>query len=272
MLDRVGRPRPDRFRARRRGRLRAGALGRRGRARLHPLRGRPVVRLRRDPAGARDVDRPRHAGDARHGGADRRPGGAAARPRPARGAAARLDGGRHRRRRRSSPCCAARRCGAGWRARWRASRASTTRSRSCSSIGCIEAIQTDSFGLEDALLLAVRELSIGFVVGLAVAAVAVLFLRRVTLPSAGLYPVASVATAALAFGAALSRCTARASWRSTWPGSCSAPRRRRPGARSSPSTRASPGSPSSACSSRSGCSCSRPSSWTSSPRAPRSPS
>jgi potassium/hydrogen antiporter len=70
-------------------------------------------------------------------------------------------------------------------------------------IGCIEAIQNPSYGFEDALLLVVRELSIGFVVGLAVAAVAVLFLRRVTLPSAGLYPVASVATAALAFGAAL---------------------------------------------------------------------
>jgi cell volume regulation protein A len=70
-------------------------------------------------------------------------------------------------------------------------------------IGCIEAIQNDSYGFEDALLLVVRELSIGFAVGLAVAALAVLFLRRVTLPSAGLYPVASVATAALAFGAAL---------------------------------------------------------------------
>ncbi|HWM12008.1 MAG TPA: potassium/proton antiporter [Solirubrobacteraceae bacterium] len=70
-------------------------------------------------------------------------------------------------------------------------------------IGCIEALQDDSFGLEDALLLVVQELSIGFVVGLAVAGAAVLFLRRVTLPSAGLYPVASIATGALAFGLAL---------------------------------------------------------------------
>ena len=68
-------------------------------------------------------------------------------------------------------------------------------------IGCIEAIQDPSFGLADALLLAVRELAIGFVVGLAVAGAAVLFLRRVRLPSAGLYPVASIATGALAFGA-----------------------------------------------------------------------
>jgi len=69
-------------------------------------------------------------------------------------------------------------------------------------IGCIEALEDDTWGLDDALLLVVEELAVGFVVGLAVAALAVLFLRRVTLPSAGLYPVASVATGALAFGAA----------------------------------------------------------------------
>jgi cell volume regulation protein A len=71
-------------------------------------------------------------------------------------------------------------------------------------IGCIQAIQDSSFGLADALWLAFRQLSIGFVAGLAVAGLAVLFLRRVRLPSAGLYPVASVATGALAFGAAQS--------------------------------------------------------------------
>jgi potassium/hydrogen antiporter len=70
-------------------------------------------------------------------------------------------------------------------------------------IGCIEALEDPSYGLADAALLAARELSIGFVVGLAVAAGSVLFLRRVRLPSAGLYPVASIATGALAFGAAL---------------------------------------------------------------------
>jgi cell volume regulation protein A len=67
--------------------------------------------------------------------------------------------------------------------------------------GCIEAIEHPEFGLLDAAWLAVRELALGFAIGLAVAAVAVLFLRRVRLPSAGLYPVASIATAALAFGA-----------------------------------------------------------------------
>jgi potassium/hydrogen antiporter len=71
-------------------------------------------------------------------------------------------------------------------------------------IGCIEALEDPTYGFVDALLQALYELSIGFAVGLAVAAVAVLFLRHITLPSAGLYPVASVATAALAFGAAQS--------------------------------------------------------------------
>jgi cell volume regulation protein A len=71
-------------------------------------------------------------------------------------------------------------------------------------IGCIEALEHPDFGVLDALWLAVTELAIGFAVGLAVAGLAVLFLRRVTLPSAGLYPVASVATAALAFGGAQS--------------------------------------------------------------------
>jgi cell volume regulation protein A len=69
-------------------------------------------------------------------------------------------------------------------------------------IGCIEAIQHPSFGIADALWLAARELSIGFVAGLAVAWLAVTAMRRLRLPSAGLYPVASIATAALAYGLA----------------------------------------------------------------------
>src|SRR5688500_16937491 len=55
-------------------------------------------------------------------------------------------------------------------------------------IGCIEALQDPTWGLADAALLVVEELSIGFAVGLAAAGLAVLFLRAVTLPSAGLYP------------------------------------------------------------------------------------
>jgi cell volume regulation protein A len=69
-------------------------------------------------------------------------------------------------------------------------------------IGCIEAIQEPAFGLLDAAVLAVEELGIGLVVGLAIGWLSVQAMRRVRLPSAGLYPVASVATAALAYGVA----------------------------------------------------------------------
>src|SRR5918992_5134770 len=69
-------------------------------------------------------------------------------------------------------------------------------------IGCIEAIKEPDFGALDAVLLVIEELAIGFAVSLAVSLAAVQFLRRITLPSAGLYPVASIATGALAFGAA----------------------------------------------------------------------
>jgi potassium/hydrogen antiporter len=71
-------------------------------------------------------------------------------------------------------------------------------------LGCIEAIQHEDFGILDALWLAGRELAVGAVVGLAAGFLGVWFLRKVTLPSAGLYPVASIAVAALAFGDAQS--------------------------------------------------------------------
>jgi potassium/hydrogen antiporter len=60
-------------------------------------------------------------------------------------------------------------------------------------IGCIEAIQEPDYGILDALLLAVEELGIGLVLGMVVGLGAVQWMRRVTLPSAGLYPVASAA-------------------------------------------------------------------------------
>src|SRR3954464_2369004 len=69
-------------------------------------------------------------------------------------------------------------------------------------IGCIEAIKHSDFGVLDALWLVVRELSIGAAVGLAVGALGVLLLQRLTLPTAGLYPVASLALAGIAFGGA----------------------------------------------------------------------
>src|SRR3954451_15190359 len=71
-------------------------------------------------------------------------------------------------------------------------------------LGCIEAIKHDDFGVLDALWLAGRELALGAAIGLAVGFLGVWFLRNVTLPSAGLYPVASIAIAALAFGDAQS--------------------------------------------------------------------
>jgi cell volume regulation protein A len=69
-------------------------------------------------------------------------------------------------------------------------------------VGCIEALEDASFGLPDALWLAAQELAIGAVDGLAAGLLGVFILSRVTLPSAGLYPVASIAIAALAFGGA----------------------------------------------------------------------
>ncbi|RKQ87297.1 potassium/proton antiporter (CPA1 family) [Solirubrobacter pauli] len=69
-------------------------------------------------------------------------------------------------------------------------------------LGTIEAVNHADFGLLDALWLGVSELAIGAVIGLAVGYLGSVVLRNVTLPSAGLYPVASVAFAALAFGGA----------------------------------------------------------------------
>src|SRR3954464_5656331 len=70
-------------------------------------------------------------------------------------------------------------------------------------IGCIEGIHAHGdYTVLDALWLAVHELAIGAVIGLAVGYLGTVVLRRVTLPSAGLYPVASVALAGLAYGGA----------------------------------------------------------------------
>src|SRR3954451_475300 len=68
-------------------------------------------------------------------------------------------------------------------------------------IGCIEAIHAGgSYTVWDALWLAVSELAIGTAIGLGVGWLGTVLLRQVTLPSAGLYPVASVAVAGLAYG------------------------------------------------------------------------
>jgi potassium/hydrogen antiporter len=69
-------------------------------------------------------------------------------------------------------------------------------------VGFVEWIQDDAFGAADMALLFLMELGIGALAGLAVGWLAVQGLRRVRLETAGLYPVATLATAALAFGAA----------------------------------------------------------------------
>jgi potassium/hydrogen antiporter len=69
-------------------------------------------------------------------------------------------------------------------------------------IGFIEWIQQPDYGALDMLLLFVRQLGIGALAGLLVGGLAVKGLERARLDTVGLYPVATLATAALAFGAA----------------------------------------------------------------------
>src|SRR5215217_6164604 len=69
-------------------------------------------------------------------------------------------------------------------------------------IGFIEWIQSDDYGVLDMALLFVREMGIGAAVGLAVGWLGVYALRNTRLASPGLYPVATLCTAGLAFGGA----------------------------------------------------------------------
>jgi potassium/hydrogen antiporter len=69
-------------------------------------------------------------------------------------------------------------------------------------IGFIEWIESDDYGVLNLLALFVREMGIGAAVGLAVGSLAVYALRNTRLASPGLYPVATLATAGLAFGGA----------------------------------------------------------------------
>lgn len=69
-------------------------------------------------------------------------------------------------------------------------------------LGFMAWITQPHYGIANMLLLFARELGVGAAIGALVAAAATTALRRVTLPSAGLYPVASLACAALAYGAA----------------------------------------------------------------------
>lgn len=69
-------------------------------------------------------------------------------------------------------------------------------------LGFIEYISEPDYGALDMLATAVVELSIGLVVGLVVGRLAVLAFRHAPFSTSGLYPVASIAAAALGFGAA----------------------------------------------------------------------
>ena len=69
-------------------------------------------------------------------------------------------------------------------------------------IGFIDWIQQPDYGVADMAWLLARQLGIGLAAGMLVGWLAASGFRRAQLASAGLYPVASLATAALAFGAA----------------------------------------------------------------------
>ena len=135
-------------------------------------------------------------------------------------------------------------------------------------LALIEFIKTPGYDFADATLLLVRQLGIGLAVGVAVGWLGVQAFRRAQLATAGLYPVASLAIAALAFGGAdtLHGSGFLAVYLAGLAlGSARDPRpaddhRVPPGARV--------GRPARRCSSRSACSCSRASSATSRSRAP----
>jgi potassium/hydrogen antiporter len=69
-------------------------------------------------------------------------------------------------------------------------------------LGFMDWIQKPGYGVGDMVVLFVRQLGIGLAVGLAVGWLSVRLLQRTRLASTGLYPVASLASAAVAYGAA----------------------------------------------------------------------
>src|SRR3954451_16061975 len=69
-------------------------------------------------------------------------------------------------------------------------------------LGFIDWIQKPGYGVGDMALLFVKQLGIGLAIGVVVGWLGVHAFRRLRLASPGLYPVASIATAALAYGAA----------------------------------------------------------------------
>ncbi len=69
-------------------------------------------------------------------------------------------------------------------------------------LGFIEWVLHPDYGLDDMLLLFAQQLGIGLLAGIAVGTLAREAFRRVRLSTPGLYPVASLAAAALAYGSA----------------------------------------------------------------------
>ena len=69
-------------------------------------------------------------------------------------------------------------------------------------VGFIEWLTRPEYGLADMALLFVRQIALGVGVGAGVGWLSVRAFKRARLPTAGLYPVASIAAAALAFGGA----------------------------------------------------------------------
>ncbi|MGA2924891.1 MAG: potassium/proton antiporter, partial [Solirubrobacteraceae bacterium] len=69
-------------------------------------------------------------------------------------------------------------------------------------LGFIDVLTKPGYGASEMLGLAVRELGIGLLIGIAVGSASGYALRRARLATAGLYPVASLAIAALAYGGA----------------------------------------------------------------------
>ena len=183
-------------------RLRAGAHGRDRRPRAHPVRGRPGRRLPGDPA------RPRPVADARgrRDAADRR------RHRAGRGVAVRL---RHDR----GPARSARSSRAtDGAAIFALLRGSTLRRRLARTLegesglndpiaillvlGFIEGSTNPGYGSPTSCGCSSRQLAIGGAVGLAVGCLSPSRCARRGWPPPGLYPVATLAAVALAFGAA----------------------------------------------------------------------
>jgi potassium/hydrogen antiporter len=70
------------------------------------------------------------------------------------------------------------------------------------TVGTVITAAVVGFGVEDMAVLFVRELGVGLLVGVLVGSMAVHALRRLRLSTAGLYPVASLTVAALAYGGA----------------------------------------------------------------------